>query len=190
MGMWQLPCSASPPPTPASATLSWLDACALACPPSCLPAVTCKKPRVLLLKHPSRCTLHHHEPVTVVGKECKVTKDYGERKEGYLKPPKNSTHQLPGLRDVVRLLGARGWWHGFLLSRSHPPPALLLGPGSSSTFSHTHFWHRCATCARCRTCRSCTTSTQPWAAPLCCTTTTSPSKEGAPPACPPGSQTG
>jgi hypothetical protein len=64
---------------------------------------------VLLIKEPTRCTLHHSEPTRVVGKECKVVKEYGERVQGYLKAPKNKTVEVGGVQ-----VGREG--------RGHPRP--------------------------------------------------------------------
>jgi hypothetical protein len=55
---------------------------------------------VVLFKNPPRCTLHHSEPSKVVGKECKIVKDYGQRVEGYLKAPKNKTHEMAASSQV------------------------------------------------------------------------------------------
>lgn len=54
-------------------------------------SVTCHPPRVRLVKTPASCTKKHSTPVRVVGKECKIVKTFGDRKEGYLKPPLNKT---------------------------------------------------------------------------------------------------
>ncbi|KAI3429505.1 hypothetical protein D9Q98_005594 [Chlorella vulgaris] len=64
--------------------------------------VTCKRPSVVLFKNPPRCTLHHSEPSKVVGKECKIVKDYGQRVEGYLRAPKNKTHEMAASSQDVR----------------------------------------------------------------------------------------
>jgi len=46
---------------------------------------------VRLIKTPATCTKKHTTPVTVVGKECKIVKRFGDAKQGFLVPPKNKT---------------------------------------------------------------------------------------------------
>ncbi|PRW58938.1 aggrecan core -like [Chlorella sorokiniana] len=54
-------------------------------------SVTCRPPRVRLIKTPASCTKKHTTPIKVVGKECKIVKHFGDTKEGFLKAPHNKT---------------------------------------------------------------------------------------------------
>lgn len=66
-------------------------------------SVTCHMPRVVLIKTPAACAKHHSTPLSVTGKECKLVKQWGERKQGFLKHPANKTFELG-----VEVSGQRG----------------------------------------------------------------------------------
>lgn len=68
--------------------------------------VVCHPPRVVLVKTPAACTLKHTTPLRVVGKECKVVKEWGEAKQGYLLPPVTKSASL-SLGDALATLQQR-----------------------------------------------------------------------------------